>query len=259
MARTLSLTDLIARTAVQKSAVARARLQPSTVAEKPREAIFDGLQIVGSSIGADGYIFIRSGPKFTRKKGNLSFQINVQSDRNNVAGQRAAIWVHAAVYSRNFTAWSKNHSSEWIRPNAPFPLPVFGCQLGYLCELNGWMEWDFADQATRQDIANDLTTSIRTGAYRLFAAFESGVEDVAKLEDRDRWSPEGILSYLLCMGRPDMAAEVLQGYLDHRPQVRSSFEQFKKEFKESGIPKCRTGEAHDLAAFAVATGYPWNA
>ena len=113
-------------------------------------------------------MFSPSGPKFARRCGDLTFQISIQSDRNNVAGQRAAIWVHASVYSRAFTAWAKKHSSEWVRPKASFPQPVFGSQLGYLCKPSGWMEWDFADKSKRRSVADDLIASIRSGAYPIF-------------------------------------------------------------------------------------------
>jgi hypothetical protein len=255
MADPHSFADMIALTAKQKLAAARARQNPDATAEKPREAILDGLQTVGEVIAEDGYIFSPSGPKFVRKCGDLGFQITIQSDRNNVAGQRAAVWVHAFVYSRRYTAWSKKHSSDWIRPNAPFPLPVFATQLGYLCEPSGWVEWDFADKVKRQVIAGDLTAAIQAGAYPLFATFEAGVEEVARLAQQDWPSPEGILSYLLSTGHRELADETLRRYLHQRPDLKSRFERFNREFAEHGVPKYREGGVHDLAAFAVATGY----
>lgn len=253
-----SLSDIVAFTARQKLAAARARRNPNAMAEKPREAILDGLRIVGEVIAEDGYIFSHSRPAFIQKRGDLAFQISIQSDRNNVAGQRAAIWVHAAIYSRTFTAWSKNHRSDWIRSKAPFPLPFFATQLGYLCEPNGWMEWDFADRAKRQFIAADLIASIRAGAYPLFATFEGGAEEIARLVIHDLPSPEGILSYLLSTGYTNLADKALHRYLDQRPDFRGHFEGFSREFAENEVPKYRKGGAHDLAAFAVATGYPWS-
>lgn len=259
MAEPRSFADIVVFTAKQKLAAARARQHPDATAEKPRDAILDGLQMVAKAIAEDGYIFSPSGPKFARRCGDLTFQINIQSDRNNVAGQRAAVWVHASVYSRAFTAWSKKHSSDWIRPNAPFPLPIFGTQLGYLCEPTGWMEWDFAEKSNRRFVADDLVTSIRAGAYPLFSTFEAGIEETARLADRDWPSPEGVLSYLLSRGHADLAGETLRGFLDQRTDLRDDFERFRREFAQKGVPNYRTGTAHDLAAFAVATGYPWNA
>jgi hypothetical protein len=254
MAEARTFADMIALTAKQKLAAARARQIPDATAEKPREAILEGLQTVGAAIAEDGYIFSPSGPKFVRKCGDLGFQLNIQSDRNNVAGQRAAVWVHASVYSRTYTAWSKKHRSEWIRPNAPYPLPVFATQLGYLCEPSGWVEWDFADRDKRQVIAGDLTAAIRAGAYPLFATFETGVEDVARLAQQDWPSPIGILSYLLSTAHRDLADETLHRYIHQRPDLRSRFERFIREFTEHGVPEHREGGVHDLAAFAVATG-----
>jgi hypothetical protein len=259
MAEPRSFADIVVSTARQKLAAARARQHPDAAAEKPRDAILDGLQMVAKAITHDGYVFSPSGPKFARKCGDFTFQITIQSDRNNVAGQRAAIWVHASAYSRAFTAWTRKHSSDWIRPKAPFPLPISGTQLGYLCEPTGWAEWDFAEKSNRRLVADDLIASIRAGAYPFFSTFEAGVEQTARLADRDWPWPEGVLSYLLSMGHADLARDTLRRFLDRRPELKNDFERFRREFAQTGVPDCRTGLAHDLAAFAVATDYPWSA
>ena len=259
MAEPRSFADVVVSTARQKLAAARARQHPDAAAEKPRHAILDGLQMVAEAIADDGYVFSPSGPKYARKCGDFTFQISIQSDRNNVAGQRAAVWVHALVYSRAFTAWTKKHSSDWIRPKAPFPVPIFGNQLGYLCEPGGWMEWDFAEKSKRQLVSDDLVASIRAGAYPLFSAFETGIEQTARLADREWPSPEGVLSYLLSTGHANLAGETLRRFFDRRPDLKGDFERFRRDFARSGVPHYRTGLTHDLAAFAVATGYPWNA
>jgi len=258
MASPRSFADLVTATARQKLAAANARQNPDVAAEKPREAIFDGLQMVGDAIAADGFSFTRSGPKFVRKSSDLTFEITVQSDRNNVAGQRAAIWVYVGVYSKSLTAWQKNHPSDWIRPKAPFPIPAFGNQLGYLCDPAGWVEWDFADKATRRLVADDLITSIRVGAYPLFATFNGAIEGVAALSGQDWPPPEGVLSYLLSLGRAPLATDSLRNYLDKRPKFRRDFQKFYEQFSEVGLPPYRTTIPHDLAAFAVATGLTSN-
>jgi len=259
MAVPRSFADLVAATARQKHAAAKARQNPDATAEKPREAIFDALHLVGDAIVEDGYTFSPSTPKFVRKHGDFTFEIRVQSDRNNLAGQRAAVWVHAAIYSRSLTVWRKKHYSGWIRPDAPFPLPLLATQLGYLSDPAGWVEWDFANKAKRRSTADDLTASIRAGAYPLFSVFEGAIEGIATIADREWLQPEGTLRYLLASGHTDLADKTLRHYLDKRPDFRAQFKRLHHQFVEHGLPSCRTATAHDLAAFAVATGYPWSA
>lgn len=258
MAEPRSLVDLLSATSRQKLAAARARQRPDATAEKPRDAILEALHLVHEAIAADGFSFVPSGPKFSRKRGDFTFEISVQSDRNNVSGQRAAIWVHVGVYSKILTAWRKTHHSDWIRPKAPFPMPLYVNQIGYLCEPPGWVEFDFADKATRRVVADDLMNSIRTGAFRCFAIFESSIEDIAAVSDQDWPPPEGILSYLLAMGRVNLASETLRTYLHRRPEFRRDFDQFFQQFSEHGLPAYRAALPHDLAAFAVATGLMSN-
>ena len=258
MAVPRSFAELVVATARNKLGASKARENPNTAVEKPRDAIFDALHMVSDAIGADGYAFVPSGPKFVRRSGDFSFEISIQSDRNNSAGQRAAIWVHAAVYSKSLTAWRKQHPSDWIRPKAPFPHPVFSNQLGYLCNPAGWMEWDFADKAKRRSIVDDLVASIRTGAYPFFSIFEGPIERIAAVTDQDWPLPEGILSYLLSNGHLHLADETLHRYLGRRPDFARQFERLRQQFAEQGLPSYRAAIPHDLAAFAVATNYPWS-
>lgn len=258
MAEPRSFVDLLAATAHQKLRAAEARQNPNVTAEKPREAIFDALSMVNEAIGPQGFVFAPSRPKFSRRNGDFTFEITIQSDRNNVAGQRAAIWVHAFIYSKSLGAWRNKHPSDWIRPKAPFPAPVFANQLGYLCEPSGWVEWDFADKAGRRLIADDLIDSILSGAFPLFAIFEGPAEAIAAIADRDWPSPEGILSYLLSGGNVSLANETLETYLDKRPKIRRDFVQLYRQFLEQGLPTFRAAIPHDLAAFSVATGLKLN-
>lgn len=245
-------------TAHQKLVAANARQATSALTEKPREAILGGLQIIAQKVAGDGYVFSATRPKFVRRLGDLTFEITVQSDRNNVAGQRAAIWVHAAIYSRLFSAWAKGHESAWIRPNAPFPLPFFGTQIGDLCNPPGWMEWDFADAAKREMVANDLIATIQEGAYPLFSRFDGNIEQVAELIDRDWPTPEGLLSFLLARNCPTLARSAFETYLSRHPQFIAEFDSLRQKFASEGLPPYRPGTPHDLAAFVVATGYPWT-
>lgn len=253
-----SFADILASTAKQKLAAAHARRNPNSTAEKPRDAIIQGLQIVGGAIAEDGYVFSPSGMKYVRKCGDFSFHIEIQSDQNNIAGQRAAIWVHPSVYSRTFNAWKKKHPSDWIRPATPVPLPLFINQLGYLCDPADWTEWDFSDPSQRRHVAEDLVASIQKGAFPLFSLFEAGAHEIASLTERDWPTPEQVLGYLLATGHASLAGESLQQFLYQRPAFREKFEQLYQEFLREGIPEYRGQDAHNLAAFAVATGYPWN-
>jgi hypothetical protein len=258
MAEPRDLSDLIVATARQKAAAAQARLNPDPLAEKPRDAILAGLRLVADTLAGDGYTLVPSSPKLARKHGDLTLQFNIQSDRNNIAGHRAAIWVHPAVYSRSFTAWSRNHDSEWIRPNASFPLAFFGAQIGDFCQPRGWMEWDFADAATRDVVADDLVRTIRDNVFPVFATFDGPMEGIAALADRDWPPPDRLLGYLLSQGQGEVAEKALNRYLATRPKVEAQFHLLLRKFAAEGLPAFRDLGAADLAAFALATGYPWR-
>lgn len=256
MAKPLSLPELVDATAQQQRAAGQARQNPVAGAEKPKEAISDALSAAADAIAPDGYAFLRSGPRFTRKCNDFNFVISIHSDHNNAAGQRAAISAYALVYSKALAAWRKKHPSNWVHLNTT---PLFTRQLGYLCKPPGWMEWDFANKAGRSAIVEDFTATIRAGAFPLFSIFEGPVEGFAATEDKNQAPPEALLSYLLATGHVERAEKTLSHRLDRKAEFRAQFEKLFHQFSEQGLPPYRASDAHNLAAFAVATGYPWRA
>lgn len=256
MAVPRSFTQVVEAIAQQKPAAAQARNSPDVSAEKPKDAILDALNMAAGTIAAEGYDFLRSGPRFARKCSDFRFEVSIQSDHNNIAGRRAAIWVYALVYSKTLNAWRKNHTSEWFHP-ATIATPVFTSQIGYLCKPAGWMEWDFANKAERRAIVDDFIATLRTGAFPLFSTFEGPVEGVAAIVDQELTRTETILSYLLATGHAELADKTLRRHLDRKAEFRSQFEKLFHQFSDHGLPSHRASNAHDLAAFAVATGYPW--
>lgn len=255
MAKPLSFPELVDAIAQQQRAAGAARQNPVVGAEKPKEAILDALGVVADAIGADGYVFLRSGPRFARKCNDFTYELSIHSDSNNVAGKRAAIWAYAIVYSKRMAAWRKNHSNNWVRSNTT---PLFTCQLGYLCEPTGWMEWDFANRAARSVVIDDFIATIRTGAFPLFSTFEGPVEGFVDIADKNQARPESALSYLLATGHVELAEKTLSRYLDSKADLRAQFEKLFRQFSEQGLPPFRASDVHCLAAFAVATEYPWR-
>jgi hypothetical protein len=259
MAVLRSIASLFAATARQKDAAARARQNPDLAAEKPSEAILSALEVIGGAISADGYVFVPSGPKFVRKHGDLKFEIRVQSDRNNIAGERAAIWVHVAIRSHSASAWRRKHSNEWIRSNAPSSYAIFGAQIGNLGEPSSWVEWDFADVTKRQSVVDDLVGVIRARAYTLFAAFDGEIDDTVTLFDNPSFHPEGLISYYMSKGNIILAERALQRYLDDRPQLKDGFDDYHQLYLQDKLPDSVSSIQQGLAAFVVATGLRWNA
>lgn len=153
MSKSLSLGEAIMARAHQKREAAKAR--SSTMAsDKPREVILRACATVADKLRDDGFSFIKSGPKLKRVHNGRVFSIWFQSDRNNIAGVRAAVWIHAGVQNAR---------------EAPF---IAGGQIGNLVPDRTWMEWDFADEAARDSEIDDAVATIRRIVLPFFAEFE---------------------------------------------------------------------------------------
>jgi len=155
MSKSLSFRDAVVATAKQKHDAARARSSP-TAADRPRDVILRACEDIAERLRPDGFSFVKSGPKLKRIVGDRVFSILFQSDRNNIAGQRAAVWIHAGVQNAG--------SADWIG----------GGQIGNLLPEPTWMEWDFANDGSRETEIEDAVVAIRRIILPFFEQFESG-------------------------------------------------------------------------------------
>ncbi|MGE3420392.1 MAG: hypothetical protein AB7I42_30455 [Bradyrhizobium sp.] len=156
MSKSLSFVDAIVATAQQKHDAAKAR-SSAVDAEKPRDVIFRSCQAIADKLREDGFSFVKSGPMLKRAQGGRVFKIAFQSDRNNIAGRRAAIWIHAII-------------DEAVSGDR-----IAGSQIGDLLTERSWMEWDFADEASREHEVSDAVAAIRRLILPFFATFENRV------------------------------------------------------------------------------------
>jgi hypothetical protein len=209
---------------------------------------------IAESLKADGYDFFRSGPKLKRTIGDLTFEILFQSDRNNIAGRRAAVWIHAGVSSAKFAKWRAAHPSSWIRLTGGTGGVIAGGQIGNLIDDLTWMEWDFADGLKRSTEVDSAIMSIRQVILPFFALFEDEANAVRVLSRRDTFNVSWLVEYALMAFGLESAEAACRSFLAANPQVRASFESAFSRFSEYGVPNYRSGSGSDLAALAVETG-----
>lgn len=154
MSKSLSFEQAIVATAKQKRDAAKAR-SSCVEAEKPRDVIIHACRAIADELAGEGFSFVKSGMKLKRVQGDHVHAILFQSDRNNIPGRRAAVWMHAGV--------QKTGKPEFIG----------GGQIGNLLAEPTWMEWDFANESTRDAEIDDAVGAIRRIALPFFAQFES--------------------------------------------------------------------------------------
>jgi hypothetical protein len=240
-----NLTGLLRDMANNKSAAGQARFRkrPDKV-ELPRDAILAGSQMIAHELASDGFSFLPSGPRFSRKDGDLRFEIRVQSDRNNIAGHRAAVWIHAFVRSPGFQRWRVERGLALGSESY-----IAGGQVGNLREPQGWLEWDFADPNRRQVVANDAVTTIRERALPLFAKFQDLDAFVESLEHHvPSFVHQGVEVVLWKRGR-ESAAKVGSVWLRENPQKVEAYRAALEKFRNEGLPHHRS--ASDLAFMSV--------
>jgi hypothetical protein len=252
MGKSLSFREVVLATAKQKSDAAKARSSPN-VAEKPKEVILAACDAIASDLRKDGFSFAKSGPKLKRVQDDLTFSIYFQSDRNNVAGRRAAIWIHAGVSSSQLATWRRSHPMPWGGDDGPGAGSVTGGQIGNLLAEPTWMEWDFANATRRSIEVDDAVSAIRRIILPFFALFDDPATAVDLLIHRSALRPSSLLQYAFVVLGREAAETAGKAYLKCNPAVRERFNTAFAEFSENGLPPYHTDLGSDLAAIALAT------
>jgi hypothetical protein len=252
MAKSLSLEDAIVATATQKAEAAQTRAHPDPDSEKPRDVILAACAAMADALQPEGFAFRKSGPGLKRVQGDLIFEIWFQSDRNNIAGRRAAIWIHAAVSSRTLARWRRGHPSSRIRRAGPHAGLITGAQIGNLRAPHAWMEWDFGDSSSRPGEIDDAVAAIRQIILPFFALFDDPAGNIDLLLRDALMSQPSILEYALSTLGQEAAEAAGRSYLEHDPEVRKRFGVALAAFKANGLPKHFADDGSNLAALAIA-------
>lgn len=251
MAKSLSFHEHLIATAKQKAEAAKARVHSNPNAIKPKDAIFEACAMMGDRLKGDGFTFLKSGPRLKRVQGDIAQEIRFQSDVNNIAGRRAAVWIHAAVSSRKLAQWRSAHPSNWVRLEGQYAGRIVGAQIGNLTTPHRWMEWDFADEAKRQGLVNDAVEAIHQIILPFFALFEDPGGSIEALIHYDLPWQVSLLEYALSTLGKEAAERFGRTVLQQNALVREHFETAFAEFTKSPPPRIRAQFGRDLAALAV--------
>jgi hypothetical protein len=187
---------------------------------------------------------------------DLTFKISFQSDRNNFAGGRAAIWIHGSVESRALGRWRKRHEHPWIGGRNYFPAVATG-QIGNLREPKSWMEWNFADPTTREAMADDAVMAIREIIFPVFANFDDlpvALEMLSEGGFQALWAAE----FAFARAGREAAEKLIRSFFAHHPDLREAFKTTLKRYRSSPLPEYRSDIASDLAVFVVAAGLDFS-
>ncbi|MBB6251966.1 DUF4304 domain-containing protein [Nitrospirillum iridis] len=252
MAKSLSFGESVLAMARHKAEAAKGRSQADIAAEKPRDIILAACRDIGQRLAPQGFVFLKSGPLLKRTQGDLTFQIYFQSDRNNIAGGRAALWMHAGVLSRNLAQWKKQHPVPWgSRSPLPGPAAVAGGQIGNLTSPPGWMTWNFADPATRPDVLDDAVASIEKLILPFFALFDDPAGNIGRILDLQSFGLQPLEYAMACLGHEVAEAAGRTYLLGREPAIQNRFRQAYAAFTQGhDLPTTQGEVGRDLAALA---------
>ena len=253
MVKSLSFVEVLTETAMQKAEAAKARSHPDPTATKPKAVISDACAEIADRLKEDGFTFLKSGPRLKRIQGDVTHEIAFQSDHNNIAGRRAAVWIHAGVSSSRLGQWRRTHPNDWVRLEGPHAGRIVGAQIGNLTTPYGWMEWDFADESKREGLLDDAVAAIRRIILPFFAMFEDPSRSIEPLIQYDPLWQVSLLEYALAALGTEAAETFGRSLLRRKPDVQQHFEVAYAEFAKTAPPRARGQLGRDLAALAVAT------
>ena len=248
-----NLYELIIDLAAQKVRSGQMKFSgqaPST--ERTREVFLAACQQIAEAFEPEGFKYARSGPHFTRRNPNFSFQIYFQSSPYNIPGELVEVNVHANVLSRRLSAWRRAQTGM-LHPNDY----VAGGQIGNLLPSVSWMVWNLADPAERETAIADIIAVINRIALPYFTQFEDIPAFCDYLVGNDV-SSMGItlrIEFLLCFADRDRAETCLHRFLLANPKIYAPYLRRLADFRRDGLPSLQNGSnAYELAYDTIAYG-----
>jgi hypothetical protein len=231
----------------RRAAVARRSFDPS--AERPPDVATKVFAEIGADLSRDGYIARAKGRRLFKRDGDTIYEVSFQSDRNNVAGERVAVWTHTSVGSFKLRQWRRQNGMPWGGlPHTGFA----GGQIGNLTEPKSWMEWDFADAERRAATTIDLIAAIREIAFPFFARFENAAAALEALVTDEGLAPTWAIEFGQAHFGREGAERVGRAILARQPTMRGPFRAAVDGYRRKGLPPFHpAGAAESLAAIAV--------
>lgn len=248
-----NLSEILAEAAARKLRAAQTRFGKNAIpAESPREVYLKACQHIADVLAPDGFTYARSSQSLTRKTKDFSFHVYFQSDRNNVAGELVALWIHAGVRSKRLKAWRETQLRPFRTDDG-----IAGGQLGNLVSPPSWMEWNLANPDLRAGLLSDAVATIRQIAFSYFALFEDPHALCLRLiaEELPSMDISGAIEFLLCYGDKQVAESCLHRFLFARPDILAEYHVELEKVRRDGIPHAQsTGYAVELAYVTMAYG-----
>ena len=251
---TRSLAALIDAVALRKHRAAQARFAGTPAgAELPRDVFLSACGDVAARFESGGFRYAKSGPHFTRKAGEFTFQVSFQSSHNNVAGEYVAMWVHGIVRSVRLKAWRRDcQDAHGVYDT------VAGGQIGNLVKNTAWMEWNLADPATRAAEITSAASEIERLALPYFDLFT----DVPRLcqrviaDDLPSMFLWQAFDFLACFDSAESAGLMLRRFLLQRPQLQEEYRRSLDKYGREGAPAQHdiNGVEREAAALSVRFG-----
>ena len=247
-----SLGGMIVGIAQHKHAAAVARRHPDRSAEKPADVAARCLAVVAEDLSSEGYSSRANGRRLVNRHGDFTYEISFQLDRDNYAGGRVAIWTHAMIGSRKLRGWRTHNRPPWIEPGHPFS-GFAGGQIGDLGAPRAWMEWDFADPASRAATVHDLISAIRQIVLPFFGKFsDPGLVMEAFREKEELLAPTWAIEFAQAHFGRDSANRVVKMILAKEPGLVEPVRTAIELYRRAGLPRASNGDsAADLAAMIV--------
>jgi hypothetical protein len=231
---TRSLAALTDAVALRKHRAAQARFAGTPGgAEVPRDVFLGACGDVAVRFEPQGFRYAKSGPHFTRRAGEFTFQVSFQSSHNNVAGEYVAMWVHGIVRSSRLKSWRRDRQDAHGVYDT-----VAGGQIGNLGENTAWMEWNLADPATRAEEISSAASEIERLALPYFDLFGDVPSLCQRLiaDDLPSMFLWQAFDFLACFESVASAGLMLRRFLLQRPQLQEEYRRSVARYEQKGVP-----------------------
>lgn len=230
---TRSIADFVSDIAYRKRRAALARFTGTKPGQdSPREVYLAACASIGLHL-EDSFQFkyAKSGPHCRRSSGEFTFQVSFQSSVHNVPGEHVSLCIHGKVLSTRIKKWRESQTLL-----SPLDY-IAGGQIGNLQTNHGWLDWELADDAMRDEVIRDAIQAIEELAFPYFAKFEDlpSLFKSAVSVDLPAMTIDRVVEFLMCFADHATARLAAVNFLNRRPDLIIAYQRDFARYAERGL------------------------
>lgn len=248
-----SASEVLADIAHRKCRAGQARFgRTPSAGESPKKVYEESCARIAAPFTAEGYRYLKSGPRLTHKAAGLVYNISFHSSHHNISGEYVGLDLCATISCPILKNWRVANQSGRGPSDS-----LAGGQIGNLVEPFSWIQWNLADPVNRGREEFNATKRIRELVLPYFSRFRDTQSILGLLQNGEppAMSLHNMFDFAACFSSLGAARAVACRFLARRPAIWDRYKARLRHYQQVALPdQVAPGWADELAIISLRYG-----